>query len=36
MNPLPAISPAALARMPAIHPVETVIPVSWHNSTVAR
>jgi hypothetical protein len=36
MNPLSFISTAALARMPAIHPVETVIPASWHSSTVAR
>jgi hypothetical protein len=36
MNPLSSTSAAALARTPAIHPVETVIPASWHNSTVAR
>ena len=36
VNPLSPISAAALARIPAIHPVEAVIPASWHNSTVAR
>ena len=35
MNPLAPISAAALPRMPAIHPVETVMPASWHSS-VAR
>jgi hypothetical protein len=30
------ISAAALARTPAIHPVEAVFPASWHSSTVAR
>jgi len=36
MNPLASISAAAFARTPAIHSVETVIPASWHSSTVAR
>jgi len=36
MNPLASTSPAALPRIPAIHPVETATPASWHNSTVAR
>jgi hypothetical protein len=36
MNPLASASAAAFPRMPAIHPVDTVIPASWHNSTVAR
>jgi hypothetical protein len=36
MNPLSPVSAAALARIPAIHPVEAVIPASWHSSTVAR
>ena len=36
VNPLAPISAAALPRMPAIHPVETVMPASWHSSSVAR
>ena len=35
-EPAVPVSAAALARIPAIHPVEAVIPASWHNSTVAR
>jgi hypothetical protein len=36
MNPLASASPAALPRIPAIHPAGTATPASWHNSTVAR
>ena len=36
MNPLDSTRPAALRRIPAIHPVETAMPASWHSSTVDR
>ena len=36
MNPLASTSAAAFPRTPAIHPVETATPASWHNSTVDR
>jgi hypothetical protein len=36
MNPLASTSEAALPRIPAIRPVETAIPASWHNSSVDR
>jgi hypothetical protein len=36
MKPLVSTSPAALPRIPAIHPVDTAIPASWHSSSVAR
>lgn len=36
MNPLASTRAAALPRMPAIHPVQTVMPASWHSSSVAR
>jgi hypothetical protein len=36
MNPLASTSEAARPRIPAIHPVETAIPASWHSSSAAR
>ena len=36
MNPLASTSAAAFPRIPAIHPVETAMPASWHSSSVAR
>ena len=36
MNPLASTSTAAFPRIPAIHPVETPMPASWHSSSVAR
>jgi hypothetical protein len=36
MNPLASTSEAARPRIPAIHPVETAIPASWHSSSVDR
>ena len=36
MNPLPSTRAAAFPRIPAIHPMETRRPASWHSSSVAR
>jgi hypothetical protein len=36
MNPLASTRPAAFPLIPAIHPVETATPASWHSSSVAR
>ena len=36
MNPLASTSEAARPRIPAIHPVETAMPASWHSSSVDR
>ena len=36
VNPLSSISTAAFPLIPAIDPVETATPASWHSSCVAR
>ncbi len=36
MNPLVSTRAAAFPRIPAIHPVETATPASWHSSSAAR
>jgi hypothetical protein len=36
MNPLASTRDAAFPRIPAIHPVDTAMPASWHRSSVDR